>query len=149
MKRIKMSRFARSTVKKPSRLTPFGTRISLFGVQNHRFSLFLDVSDVFAPKLHHKIMIWCPTIPFWIQSGPRRARPARPAGRAGWPSLAGPAGQPGRPVPPAGGLLCRGTREEQRREAAHRRTLPPPLHSYHRRLVISYSLYIPYRPLGE
>ena len=87
--------FSRSTVKKPSRLTPFGTRISLFGIQNHRFSLFLDVSDVFAPKLHHRIMIWCPTIPFWTPKWSQTSS-------ASWPSLAGP-GWPARPPGPAGG----------------------------------------------
>ena len=61
------------------------------------------------------------------RAGRDRPFPARLAGRVR-PPQAGPAW-------PACVLLCgRGTREERRREAAHRRA--PPSHSYHRGLVI-------------
>ena len=75
-------------------------------------------------------------MPFWSPkwSQTRSASSAgRPSGLAepGRPGLASPAA---RSRLPAGGLLCRGTREAQRREAARRRTPPP--HSYHRRWVI-------------
>ena len=108
--------FSPNPIEKPSRLTPVGTRISLLGLQNHRFSLFSYVYDVFASKWHHKFMIWCPTIPFWTPkwSQTSSARSAgRPSGLAepGWPGLASPAA---RSRLPAGGLLCRGGGEEGR-----------------------------------
>ena len=87
--------FPPNPIEKPSRLTPVGTRISLLGAQNHRFSLLSYVYDVFASKWHHKFMIWCPTIPFWFPKWSQTSS-------ASWPSLAGP-GWPARPPGPAGG----------------------------------------------
>ena len=89
--------FSRNPIEKPSRLTPVGTKISLLRLQNHPFSLFSHVSDVFASKWHHKFTIWCPTIPFWTPKWSQTSSAGRPSG---WPSLAGP-GCPARPPGPA------------------------------------------------
>ena len=92
--------FSRSTVKKPSRLTPFGTRISLLRLQNHSFHFFHTCPTYLLQNGIAKSRFCVQRSHFGLQSGPRRARPARPAGRAGWPSLAGP-GWPARPPGPA------------------------------------------------
>ena len=82
--------FSRNPIGKPSRLTPVGTKNSLLRLQNHLFSLFSYMYDVFASKWYHKFMIWCPTIPYWT---PKLSQTSS-ASSAGRPSgLA----QPGRP----------------------------------------------------
>ena len=139
--------FSRNPIEKPSRLTPVGTRISLLGLQNHRFSLFSYVYDVFASKWHHKFMIWCPTIPFWTPKWSQTSSASsagRPSGLAepGRPGLAsqaaGPARRAGQAAWRAGGLLPgKGTREERRRGRSAQELMEPP-HSYHRRWVIWY-----------
>ena len=103
--------------------------------KSHVF-IFSDVSDVSAPKLHHKFMIWCPTIPFWTPKWSQTSS-------ASWPSLAGP-GWPARPPGPAGGGQAGGPvgcflgRERGKSSGGARsaQQLMEPPHSYHRRWVI-------------
>ena len=131
--------FSPNPIEKPSRLTPVGTRISLLGLQNHRFSLFSYVYDVFASKWHHRFMIWCPTIPFWTPKWSQTSSASsagRPSGLAepGRPGLASPAA---RSRLPAGGLLCGGRGRRGKGKGGGQRTgRTPPPHSYHRRWVI-------------
>ena len=109
------------------------------------------VSDVFAPKLHHRFMIWCPTIPFWTPKWSQTSSASsagRPSGLAepGRPGLAsqaaGPARRAGQAAWRAGGLLPgKGTREERRRWRSAQELMEPP-HSYHRRWVILYMLHV-------
>ena len=99
--------FSRNPIRKPTGFTLAGTRISLFRLQNNTFSLFSYVYGVLAPKVHHEVTKWCPTIPFWtpkwsqtssassagrLGGGPWRAWPARQAGPAAWPPPGGPVG---------------------------------------------------------
>ena len=133
--------FSRTTVKKPSRLTLIGTRISLLRLQNHSFSLFSYVSDVFTPKRHPNSSIWSPMIPFWIPKWSQTSSATstgRPSGLAepGRPGLASPAARSRLPAVGCSAKGGRGKREGQRRGAARRRSPPP--HSYHRRWVILY-----------
>ena len=125
--------FSPTTVKKLLRFT-------LVGTANHWNLMNTSIFQETLLKRLRDLLRWCPTIPFW---SPKWSQTS-PTGSAGRPSgLAGPgrpwlASRAARSRLPAGGLLCRGTREAQRREAARRRTPPP--HSYHRRWVILYRI---------
>ena len=83
--------FSPNTVKKPSRFTLAGARISLFRLQNHTFSLFSYVSDVSGPEVHHKFTKLCPTIPFWTPKWSQTSS----ASSAGRPSGLAEPGRPG------------------------------------------------------
>ena len=138
--------FSPNTVKKPSRSTLAGARISLFRLQNHTFSLFSYVSDVSGPKVHHQFTKLCPTIPFWTPKWSQTSSASsagRPSGLAepGRPGLASQAAGPAWRARPAawraGGLLPgKGTREERRRGRSAQELMEPPPHSYHRKWVI-------------
>ena len=93
--------------------TPNSIKVSLFGVGIMEMQ-FLRRVRRFWSKMASQI----PRKGAWNHIfGPGRSKT----------SPAGPPGQPGRQ---------RGTREERRRGAAHRRGWRPPPHSYHRRWVI-------------
>ena len=134
--------FSRNPIRKPTRFTLAGTRISLFRLQNHTFSLFHTCTAFWLQQFITNSQNGVQRSHFGFQSGHRRARPARPAGSEVVPDEPGRLARPARPPGPrlAGRWAASREGNEGRAQeggSAQERRAPP--HSYHRRWVIWYS----------